>query len=75
MTLYINYFIFIIFLGGDDRRVLLWNVQEALQGVGSPRAMRAQHLSNIFCLGFDSKNRKLFSAGNDDQVIIHDVQT
>lgn len=61
--------------GGDDRRVLLWNVHEALQGVGSPHAMRAQHVSNIFCLGYDSKNTKLFSAGNDDQVIVHDLKT
>ncbi|XP_075223771.1 DDB1- and CUL4-associated factor 5 [Lycorma delicatula] len=61
--------------GGDDRRVLLWNVQEALQGVGTPKAMRAQHVSNIFCIGYDSRNTRLFSAGNDDQVIVHDIQT
>lgn len=61
--------------GGDDRRVLLWNVEEALQGIGQPQSMRAQHISNIFCLGYDSKNTKIFSAGNDDQVIVHDTQT
>ncbi|XP_039283039.1 DDB1- and CUL4-associated factor 5 [Nilaparvata lugens] len=61
--------------GGDDQRVLLWNVQEALQGISKPKEMRAQHVSNIFCLGYDSKNTRLFSAGNDEQVIIHDIQT
>uniref|UniRef100_A0A1B6L8U1 Uncharacterized protein n=1 Tax=Graphocephala atropunctata TaxID=36148 RepID=A0A1B6L8U1_9HEMI len=61
--------------GGDDRRVLLWNVEEALDGVSQPTPMRAQHISNIFCLGYDSKNTKIFSAGNDDQVIIHDTIT
>ncbi|XP_034941352.1 DDB1- and CUL4-associated factor 5 [Chelonus insularis] len=61
--------------GGDDRRVLLWKVDQALQGVGKPMAMRAQHGSNIFCLGYDSSNTKIFSAGNDDQVIVHDLRT
>ncbi|XP_063226237.1 DDB1- and CUL4-associated factor 5 isoform X2 [Bacillus rossius redtenbacheri] len=37
--------------------------------------MRTQHISNIFCLSFDSANRRVFSAGNDDQVIAHDVET
>ncbi|KAG8256228.1 hypothetical protein J6590_073595 [Homalodisca vitripennis] len=60
---------------GDDRRVLLWNVEEALDGASRPTAMRAQHISNIFCLVYDSKNTKIFSAGNDDQVIIHDTIT
>ncbi|XP_046402157.1 DDB1- and CUL4-associated factor 5 isoform X2 [Ischnura elegans] len=61
--------------GGDDRRVLLWKVEEAIHGVGKPVAMRAQHISNIFCLGYDSTNSKIFSAGNDDQVIVHDTRT
>lgn len=65
----------LIVSGGDDRRVLLWKVQQALQGMGQPLAMRAQHGSNIFCLGFDSSNSKIFSAGNDDQVIVHDMST
>ncbi|KAJ9582382.1 hypothetical protein L9F63_003275, partial [Diploptera punctata] len=61
--------------GGDDRRVLIWNVEQAVHGVGKPAAMRSQHISNIFCLGFDSTNSKVFSAGNDDQVIVHDIKT
>ncbi|GLH03745.1 Retinoblastoma-binding protein 5 homolog [Gryllus bimaculatus] len=61
--------------GGDDRRVLIWNVEQAVQGIAKTVAMRWQHNSNIFCLGFDSTNSKVFSAGNDDQVIVHDAST
>ena len=61
--------------GGDDRRVLLWKVEQAIRGVGKPAVMKAQHISNIFCLGYDSSKTKIFSAGNDDQVIVHDLRT
>ncbi|XP_032691163.1 DDB1- and CUL4-associated factor 5 [Odontomachus brunneus] len=61
--------------GGDDRRVLLWKVEQAIRGVGKPTVMKAQHVSNIFCLGYDSSKTKIFSAGNDDQVIVHDLET
>ncbi|XP_068896111.1 uncharacterized protein [Tenebrio molitor] len=60
---------------GDDRRVLLWSVPEAMYGKGSPVVMETNHISNIFCLAFDSGNTKIFSGGNDDQVIIHDAIT
>lgn len=65
----------ILVTGGDDRRVLLWNLEEGLHNATQPMAMRAQHISNIFCLSYDSKNTKIFSAGNDDQVIVHDTKT
>ncbi|KAH7940176.1 hypothetical protein HPB52_022091 [Rhipicephalus sanguineus] len=61
--------------GGDDQRVLLWNVQEAISGPGRPHAMKGHHNSNIFCLCFDSCHKTVFSAGNDEQVVIHDVAT
>ncbi|XP_076379030.1 uncharacterized protein LOC143259660 [Megalopta genalis] len=61
--------------GGDDRRVLLWKVEQAVHGLGKPAVMKAQHISNIFCLGYDSSKTKIFSAGNDDQVIVHDLRT
>ncbi|XP_076063729.1 uncharacterized protein LOC143038430 [Oratosquilla oratoria] len=61
--------------GGDDRRVLLWKVEEAISGQKQPRAMKGEHMSNIFCLSFDPHNEKIFSAGNDDQVIVHDLKT
>ncbi|CAG2053544.1 unnamed protein product, partial [Timema podura] len=60
---------------GDDRRVLIWDVEQAITGAGQPHAMNTQHISNIFCLGFDSTRKKVFSAGNDDQVIAHDIET
>lgn len=65
----------LVVTGGDDRRVLLWRVEQAIQGMGKPVVMKAQHASNIFCLGYDSSKTKIFSAGNDDQVIVHNLQT
>jgi len=63
--------------GGDDRRVLLWQVDKAITDnvKYNPVAMEAEHRSNIFCLGFDSNNTRLFSGGNDEQVIVHDMIT
>jgi len=63
--------------GGDDRRVLLWQLDQAITDNGkySPVAMEAEHRSNIFCLGFDSGNTRLYSGGNDEQVIVHDMTT
>lgn len=59
--------------GGDDRRVLLWSLSEAIYDRGAPISMKKTHNSNIFCVAFDSKNKKIFSGGNDDQVIIHEI--
>lgn len=63
--------------GGDDRRVLLWKVQETLHHTiqPSPKSMKGQHSSNIFTLAFDSQKRVIFSGGNDDNVILHDTTT
>ena len=36
--------------------------------------MQAEHGSNVFALALDSCNKKIFSAGNDDQVIVHDLE-
>lgn len=55
--------------------MLLWNVDKSIMEKESPVAMQKQHLSNIFCLGMDSKNTRIFSGGNDDVVIVHDVET
>ncbi|XP_037097112.1 DDB1- and CUL4-associated factor 5 [Syngnathus acus] len=60
--------------GGDDRRVLLWNMGEALHARSKPLKLKGEHLSNIFCLAFDSSNKRVFSGGNDEQVILHDVE-
>lgn len=50
-------------VGGDDRRVLLWNTQKALSDIGKPQYMKGEHNSNIFCLAFDAENKKIFSGG------------
>lgn len=49
--------------GGDDRRVLLWHMEKAIHGRSKPVKLKGEHLSNIFCLAFDSTNRKVFSGG------------
>ncbi|KAM9354576.1 DDB1- and CUL4-associated factor 5 [Pholidichthys leucotaenia] len=60
--------------GGDDRRVLLWHMEKAIHSRSKPVKLKGEHLSNIFCLAFDSTNQKVFSGGNDEQVILHDVE-
>jgi len=53
----------VLFPGGDDRRVLLWHMEKAIQGRTKPIKLKGEHLSNIFCLAFDSTNTKVFSGG------------
>ncbi|XP_056327016.1 DDB1- and CUL4-associated factor 5 [Danio aesculapii] len=60
--------------GGDDRRVLLWHMEKAIHSRAKPMKLKGEHLSNIFCLAFDSTNKRVFSGGNDEQVILHDVE-
>ncbi|KAM9842103.1 DDB1- and CUL4-associated factor 5 isoform 2-T2 [Aulostomus maculatus] len=60
--------------GGDDRRVLLWHMEKAIHARSKPVKLKGEHLSNIFCLAFDSTNKRVFSGGNDEQVILHDVE-
>lgn len=64
-----------LFAGGDDKRILLWSIAGAIHDRGTPISMRTNHGSNIFCLTFDSQNEQIFSGGNDDQVLIHEVYT
>ncbi|XP_075388431.1 DDB1- and CUL4-associated factor 5 isoform X2 [Tenrec ecaudatus] len=61
--------------GGDDRRVLLWHMEQAIQSRVKPIQLKGEHHSNIFCLAFNSGNTKVFSGGNDEQVILHDVES
>ncbi|XP_022095639.1 DDB1- and CUL4-associated factor 5-like isoform X2 [Acanthaster planci] len=35
--------------------------------------MVGEHHSNIFSLAFDSQNSRIYSGGNDDQVLVHDI--
>lgn len=62
--------------GGDDKRVLLWDLGRATQQpTYRPIQMKATHLSNIFCYAFDQNDDNLISSGNDGQIIVHDLST
>ncbi len=69
--------------GGDDHRVLLWSLSAAVgqepgqdyAKKGPFRVLKARHASNIFCLDFDAGVSRAFSGGNDEQVIVHDLET
>ncbi|XP_045776889.1 DDB1- and CUL4-associated factor 5 isoform X2 [Maniola jurtina] len=61
--------------GGDDRRVMVWQFGQALIDRGNPEPMKALHSSNIFCLGITTDSQKIYSGGNDDIVIVHDVES
>lgn len=37
--------------------------------------MQGEHDSNIFCLDFDFETKNVFSGGNDERVLIHDIET
>lgn len=65
-----NKALFILFIGGDDRRVVLWKFGQAILNSGKPEAMSSLHNSNIFCLGITRDNQKIYSGGNDDTVSI-----
>ena len=63
--------------GRDDRRVLIWQLDQAVIDSGglSSLAIEAEHRSKIFRLELDSGNTSLYSGGNDEQVIVHDMDT
>lgn len=61
--------------GGDDRRVMIWPFGKVILDEGKPEPLKAVHQSNIFCLGVTSDNQKVFSGGNDDIVIVHDLES
>lgn len=47
-----------------------------LSGEGAPATeLDTRHHSNIFTLAWGHGDRKLFSGGNDHQLIVHDVET
>jgi len=62
--------------GSDDRRVLLWNCDEIIQEKNCNAVpMKKEHLSNIFCASIDVNKQFIFSAGNDEYLIQHDIQS
>jgi len=61
--------------GGDDKRVLIWSIDRDLLSTRSqPHVLKNQHHSNIFTLAWDHENRRVFSGGNDHQVLVHDLE-
>ncbi|VDM06811.1 unnamed protein product [Wuchereria bancrofti] len=63
--------------GGDDRRVLMWKLND-VQVMENPKpvaVMRQMHYSNIFSVGFSNKCERLYSAGNDSFLYVHDIAT
>uniref|UniRef100_A0A7E4UMW4 WD_REPEATS_REGION domain-containing protein n=1 Tax=Panagrellus redivivus TaxID=6233 RepID=A0A7E4UMW4_PANRE len=68
--------------GGDDRRVVVWRVADAMSSPdpGSPRPkpiaiMQKKHLANIFTLQFNHDGTQVLSAGNDECFHVHDIKT
>ena len=63
--------------GGDDGRVLLWPTNQAIdeEWTLSPTAMETKHNHFIWCLAVSPDNKRFFSGGWDNQVLIHDVDT
>ena len=72
--------------GGDDRRVLVWDWNRAIDDDATFRPgaeaaflphqiMKGPHNSNIFCLAFTASRAQILSGGNDEQVLVHDVAT
>uniref|UniRef100_A0A0N5ATS0 WD_REPEATS_REGION domain-containing protein n=1 Tax=Syphacia muris TaxID=451379 RepID=A0A0N5ATS0_9BILA len=63
--------------GGDDRRVLLWTVCD-VQVEENPKPiaiMEQMHYSNIFSLAFSNYCERIYSAGNDASLFVHDIAT
>ncbi|XP_047132399.1 DDB1- and CUL4-associated factor 5 isoform X1 [Hydra vulgaris] len=62
--------------GGDDRRVVLWNSNEIVHNItNKPIVMKSTHQSNIFSTIFDCCTEYIFSSGNDEKVIRHDIES
>ncbi|XP_057316047.1 DDB1- and CUL4-associated factor 5-like isoform X1 [Hydractinia symbiolongicarpus] len=62
--------------GGDDQRVLLWNCNEiTYMGEPKPIIMKERHMSNIYCTAFDCNKLNILSAGNDEKVLRHDIES
>lgn len=59
--------------------MLIWSAdRHVLSGsewAGAAAVLNTRHHSNIFTLAWDNEDRKLFSGGNDHQLIVHDVET
>jgi len=62
--------------GGDDRRILIWDMAKTLSDAKKPnKSMIGCHESNVFCIDFDTTLEKVISGGNDEKVLVHDLET
>ncbi|CAB4411884.1 unnamed protein product [Rhizophagus irregularis] len=59
--------------GGDDRRVLIWDVHGDIENTKPKKCFKGHH-GNIFGTVFDSTNRHVLSCGNDKLIIYHDLE-
>lgn len=48
--------------------MLLWHMERAIYSNAKPVKLKGEHLSNIFCLAFDSTNTKVFSGGEPQPI-------
>jgi WD repeat-containing protein 22 len=62
---------------GDDKRILVWSILDDIISSETPHfsQMQGQHHSNVLALSWDNENQRIFSGGNDHQVIVHQVET
>jgi WD repeat-containing protein 22 len=63
--------------GGQDRRVLLWNISEVFSNkkIPEPIVMAMEHENSLFCLAVSPDNDRIFSGGKERNVYVHDPIT
>ena len=63
--------------GGGDGRVLLWPTEKVIEGksIKTTTEMTTKHESFIHCIAVGPDNGRLFSGGEDDQLLIYDIKT
>ncbi|KAL3083236.1 hypothetical protein niasHS_011038 [Heterodera schachtii] len=64
--------------GGDDLRVRLWRTADCCTSekpAENSVVMKAIHHSNIFSLRFSHHTERIYSAGNDHRMHVHDIKT
>ncbi|CAK5024151.1 unnamed protein product [Meloidogyne enterolobii] len=64
--------------GGDDLKVRLWKTVDCCTSETpslTSVTMKSVHQSNIFALRFSHKTERVYSAGNDHRLLVHDMRT
>lgn len=65
-----------IISGGDDLNVRLWKTVDCcIRSNPTSIPMKSIHHSNIFALRFSHNTERIYSAGNDQRLILHDIRT